>query len=128
MDLTSDWMEGREEEMNGSQKRTELSQQKKISQVAKQKARSVSAVTSIGWPVRYIVLDFIEMRVEMPGKMTVCVCVCHEPVIIRHSLCSSASVNSRETMSSGLMTNLISSWTRPFPVTPPPTNLFAKST
>lgn len=66
-------MEGREEEMNGSQKRTELSQQKKISQVAKQKARSVSAVSSIGWPVRYIVLDFIEMRVEMPGKMTVCV-------------------------------------------------------
>jgi len=31
-------------------------------------------------------------------------------------------------MSSGLMTNLISSWTSPCPVTPPPTSLFAKST
>lgn len=50
-------------------KRTELSEQQKISQVAKQKARSVSAVSSIGWPVRYIVLD-LEMRVEMPGKPT----------------------------------------------------------
>lgn len=60
-------------------------------------------------------------------SVNVCLCICI-PVIIRHSLCSNASVKRRETMSSGLIMNLISSWTSPCPVTPPPTNLFAKST
>ncbi len=55
----------------------------------------------------------------------VCVCL---PVTIRHSLSSSASVKSRAAMSSGFIRNRISSWTRPEPVTPPPTNRLAKST
>lgn len=55
------------------------------------------------------------------------VCMCW-PVMMRHSLCSRASVKRRDTMSSGLMRKRISSWTNPRPVTPPPTILFAKST
>lgn len=65
-------------------------------------------------------------KAEPEGKKTY---VCdYIPVMMRHSLYSIASVKRRETMSSGLMTNLISSCTSPCPVTPPPTNLFAKST
>lgn len=48
--------------------------------------------------------------------------------MIRHSLSSKASVKRRETISSGLMRKRISSWTKPSPVTPPPTILLAKST
>lgn len=55
------------------------------------------------------------------------VCMCW-PVMMRHSLCSRASVKRRDTMSSGLMRKRISSWTNPRPVTPPPTILLAKST
>lgn len=57
----------------------------------------------------------------------VCVCVCW-PVMMRHSSWSRASVKRRDTMSSVLMRKRISSWTKPIPVTPPPTILFAKST
>lgn len=46
-------------------KRTELSEQKKIRRVAKQKARSVSAVSSLGRPVRHSV-----------GILALCVHVC----------------------------------------------------
>lgn len=48
--------------------------------------------------------------------------------MIRQSLSSNASVKRRETISSELIRNRISSWTRPELVTPPPTNWFAKST
>lgn len=48
--------------------------------------------------------------------------------MIRQSLSSRTSVKSRDTMSSGLIRKRISSWTRPELVTPPPTNLLAKST
>ena len=68
-------------------------------------------------------LDSLLRKAESPAH------VCDNlPVTMRHSLYSNASVKRRETMSSGLMRNLISSWTSPCPVTPPPTNLFAKST
>lgn len=48
--------------------------------------------------------------------------------MIRQSLSSKTSVKRRDTMSSGLIRKRISSWTRPELVTPPPTNLLAKST
>lgn len=48
--------------------------------------------------------------------------------MIRHSLWSSTSVKSRETINSGLIKKRISSCTSPALVTPPPTKRFAKST
>lgn len=53
---------------------------------------------------------------------------CGVPVILMHSLWSSFSVKSLDTMSSGLMRKRISSWTSPVPNTPPPIYLQAKST
>lgn len=79
---------------------------------------------------------------EFKGDMTADICsisllyiveqgeflVSHWPVMIRESVSSRTSVKSRDTMSSGLIRKRISSWTRPELVTPPPTNLLAKST